>query len=211
MDTKPRLLYFDFFGRGEPIRMLFSFFKIDFEDVVLPFEGFENEKHKYKYGKLPVVEMDGMAMPETRSILRYICLKNGHHPTDPVPNYKVNQILDHFYDIEVAFYNAGFFTKEEDQPEALKKFFHTTFASSVAVMEDTLKENVSQDYLVGDKLTAADVVYVDFVYSQVLNSNYGGRDAENKEILKKFPLFNAYIEKRKADFPRLENRPNWAM
>lgn len=61
--TKPKLIYFEMYGRGEPIRLLFSFFKIDYEDILIPYEGFKNEKQKYKYGKVPVVEMDGMVMP----------------------------------------------------------------------------------------------------------------------------------------------------
>ena len=103
---------------------------------------------------------------------------------------------------------ACFYAKKEDQVELTRKFYDTTFADSLAAMETTLKENVSQDFLVGDKLTAADVVYVEFIYSQALNPNHEGRDAKNKEIISKFPLFSAYVEKRKADFPRLENRPN---
>ena len=116
MDTaKPKLHYFACYGRGEPIRLLFDFLKIDYEEVVVPDVGTEGwDREKYEYKKVPIVEMDGMVMPETRAILRYICLKNGHHPVDPVNNYKVNALLDHFYDLEVAFYNACFFTKPED-------------------------------------------------------------------------------------------------
>lgn len=78
---------------------------------------------------------------------------------------------------------------------------------SLVSEEKKLKENVSQEYLVGDKLTAADIVFIDFVYSQMLNPKHEDRVAYNTEILKKFPLFSAYIEKRKADFPRLKTRP----
>lgn len=55
MDTKPKLHYFDIYGRGEPIRALFSFFKIDYEEVVVDSETFGTEKSKYKYGRIPIV------------------------------------------------------------------------------------------------------------------------------------------------------------
>lgn len=86
--------------------------------------------------------------------------------------------------MEVAFYKACFFAKPEDQTELTKKFFHTTVIESLTAIEKKLKENVSQEYLVGDKLTAADVVFVDFAYSQMLNPNHEDRVAYVKEILK---------------------------
>ena len=50
-----------------------------------------------------MLEIDGMQLVESKSILRYIALKHGLHPMDPLNNYKVNSLIDRKIDMEKAF------------------------------------------------------------------------------------------------------------
>ncbi len=91
--------------------------------------------------------------------------------------------------------------KEEERKEAIENFDKTKAIPTIVALEKRLKENSSQDYLVGDKLTAADVVWVDFIWSHALNpSNPEDTNKVTEEKLKEAPLFWAYVNKRKADF-----------
>ena len=70
-----------------------------------------------------------------------------------------------------------------------------------------LEANSNQDYLVGDKISMADILFLDFRYS-----SFGGITEElkqaNIERFKPYPKLVAYFEKRRPDFAKtLDNRP----
>lgn len=122
MESKPKFHYFDAWARGEPIRLLLSHLKIEWEEVVIPYPPLKPEvKEKYEFGKVPMLEIDGMELVESKSILKYIALKHGLHPTDPINNYKVNSLVARYIDFEGAMYKA-YFAKEEEKEQALKDF-----------------------------------------------------------------------------------------
>nr|XP_020849586.1 glutathione S-transferase-like [Phascolarctos cinereus] len=78
MAGKPRLYYFDGRGRMEAVRWLLAAAGVEFEEVL--FETAEDLQNLSKGGKLmykqvPMVEIDGMKMAQTRAILRYIAAK----------------------------------------------------------------------------------------------------------------------------------------
>lgn len=60
-------------------------------------------KEKLEFGKLPMLEVDGLHLVESKAILRYIGLRSGYYPTDPLNNYKVNSLIDRYIDLENAF------------------------------------------------------------------------------------------------------------
>ena len=104
MESKPKLHYYDLWARAEPIRLLLSHLKIEYEDVLHPLPPLSEEvKAKFEFGKAPMLEIDGMQLVESKSILRYIALKHGLHPMDPLNNYKVNSLIDRKIDMEKAF------------------------------------------------------------------------------------------------------------
>ena len=77
-------------------------------------------------------------------------------------------------------------------------------------LQKRLEQNSNQDFLVGDKLSAADVVWCDLRFTALR----GAKDEEWKKMLDdifgKFDKVQAYYEKRKADFQkRLDTRPDY--
>lgn len=119
MESKPKLHYFDLWGRAEPIRLLFSHLKVEYEEEILPYPYVPEIMAKYNFGKVPMLRMDGMELYESKAILTYIALKHGLHPTDPVNNYKVNSLVDRFIDLEFGMVKI-FEAKEEEKEEAKK-------------------------------------------------------------------------------------------
>ena len=95
-----------------------------------------------EFGKVPMLEIDGLQLVESKSIMRYLALKHGMHPTDPVNNYKVNSLVDRYVDFEGAFYKA-FFTKEEEKAQAFKDFHEKEVLPTLGAIEKRLKENTS--------------------------------------------------------------------
>ena len=88
MEGKPKLYYFKFFARAEPIRFALSALGVDFEDVALKKytdgeEGdkeWEEIKHKFEFGEVPVLEIDGKSLSQSKAILRYVFQRAGQYP-----------------------------------------------------------------------------------------------------------------------------------
>lgn len=57
-------------------------------------------RENYEFRKVPVLEIDGHKLGETKAILRYLSSKNGMHPTDPYQAWKVDSLADHYSDME---------------------------------------------------------------------------------------------------------------
>ena len=85
-----KLYYLDLYGIGEPIRMLLSYLKIDYEDIRL--DGDQMIKYKteglFEFGQCPMLELDdGTRLVQTSAILNYIGTMNGMTPDDPMMRY----------------------------------------------------------------------------------------------------------------------------
>uniref|UniRef100_A0A7E4UN59 glutathione transferase n=1 Tax=Panagrellus redivivus TaxID=6233 RepID=A0A7E4UN59_PANRE len=66
------LNYFDFRGRGEPIRLLFKYAGVEFKDVRIQLADWRKIKPTTPTGKLPYLEVDGKILAESGAILRYL-------------------------------------------------------------------------------------------------------------------------------------------
>ena len=69
------LHYFDLYGRGEIFRMLFSYLKVNYTDHRVEFSEWPSVKTSTlcEFGVLPVLDINGKRLAQTRSILRYVC------------------------------------------------------------------------------------------------------------------------------------------
>ena len=81
MESKAKYHYFKAYARGEPILLLLNYLKIEWEHVEVPFPPLTPElKAKYEFGKVPMLEIDGLQLVESKSIMRYLALKHGITP-----------------------------------------------------------------------------------------------------------------------------------
>lgn len=210
MDSKPELTYWKIYGRAEPARMLMSHLKIEWtENNNISFPPTAEDKELSEFKSFPFLKMDGKKIGQSRGILRYIAAKHGLYPKEPYDLWRMESLLDHYADLESAMYKV-FFAPEDKKEEEGKKFGEGILTTTLKILENRLKENSSQEYLVGDGLTPADVVYVSFVYSAALNPKHAEAHKEKQDkfraLLATFPTAEAYFNKRKGDFPRLETR-----
>ena len=93
--------------------------------------------------------------------------------------------------------------------KGLPEFLEETFPQRMAQVEKRLKENSSQEYLVGDKLSTADCLLCNLRFSLFSN-----RDEPLQKLIEdafsKFEALNKYFEARKASFQkRLDTRPKY--
>nr|XP_020142728.1 glutathione S-transferase A2-like [Microcebus murinus] len=85
MAGKPKLHYFNVRGRMESIRWLLAAAGVEFEEqfITCP-EDWDKLKNdgRLMFGQVPMVEIDGMDLVQTRAILNYIASKHNLYGKD---------------------------------------------------------------------------------------------------------------------------------
>lgn len=204
MDSKPVVHYFEIWGRGEPIRMMLWAAKVPYENKFVPLpkeEGWKDVRDDYEFKAVPALDIDGKRLTQTSSIMRYIARKYGMAPEDPYQEYLVDSVCEVMQDIFMGMMPL-FRAAPEEKMAATKKFTEETLEVKIGYIENRLKKNSNQDYLVGDKITVADVMYLNAYYSMWLDENNKNeeRNALYKAAFDKHPVFVKYIEGMRQKF-----------
>ncbi|KAI1707461.1 putative glutathione S-transferase 5 [Ditylenchus destructor] len=97
--VKYELHDFDTRGLGEAIRLLFAYTNTPFEDVRITREQWPERKPTYKFGKVPVLKVDGQELAQSAVILRYLGEKFGLAGKDEWEKAKVNEVVDFHKDV----------------------------------------------------------------------------------------------------------------
>jgi hypothetical protein len=82
--SKPTLTFFQFSGRGEPIRLAFFIGGVDFEDKRIDMPDWPALKPTTPFGTLPNLEFDGAMYGQSNAQLRYVGKLTSLYPTDAV-------------------------------------------------------------------------------------------------------------------------------
>ncbi|CAI2379085.1 unnamed protein product [Moneuplotes crassus] len=205
-----KLYYFDVYGKGESIRLLLTHSKAEWEDVRLggpSWQEFKAEQDKCKYGQLPILEKDGKHYPQSLAILRYLGGVHGYYPEDLELRFQADEITDLIVDdFFVTIVKKYIFVKdEEEKKQSWTTLLEEHHPKHFGFLENQLKGNSSQEFLVGDSYTIADFAAIAAYISQI---NHPDRRDDVLPILEKFPLLKAYFEARTADFQEyIENLP----
>eukprot|EP00803_Ostreobium_quekettii_P006244 evm.model.scf_131.2 EVM.evm.TU.scf_131.2 scf_131:15187-15813(-) len=156
-----KLIYFDFPGRAEVIRLALFVGGLDFEDVRLTREQFLAEKADLPFGLLPVLEVDGERISQSLAILRYVGRLSGLFPADPLAAFRCDEIVQAF----------------EDLFDKLRPSMYETDVKKRAAMRAVLAEETIPDwsrrlegivrvrgtrYCAGEELTVADLMLSGF-------------------------------------------------
>ncbi|CAD5219451.1 unnamed protein product [Bursaphelenchus xylophilus] len=91
------LVYFEFRGRAEAIRLALNYAKIPFTDTRLTrqeFEKIKGEKNRFPYGQVPVLFFDGKRIAQSHSIIRYLAAEAGLAGRDRVEAAEIDEIYE---------------------------------------------------------------------------------------------------------------------
>ena len=95
-----KLTYFDFDGgRGEPIRITFHAAGIEFDDHRISFEEFMQARDAMPFRCAPVLDLDGVAVTQSNSMLRYVGKMAGLYPQDPMQALYCDETMDAVEDL----------------------------------------------------------------------------------------------------------------
>ncbi|XP_020849570.1 glutathione S-transferase-like isoform X1 [Phascolarctos cinereus] len=165
MAAKPILYYFNGRGRMESVRWLLAAAGVEFEEVFL--ETAEDLQNLIKDGKLmyeqvvPMVEIDGMKMVQSRAILRYIAAKYSLYGKDLKEQVLIDMYVEgmrDLYDIIILLPLA----LPEEQEKNLSFVNERATQRFFPVYEKALKDH-GKNYLVGNQLSWADIHLLELI------------------------------------------------
>ncbi|KAL8191432.1 UNVERIFIED_CONTAM: hypothetical protein K2H54_073686 [Gekko kuhli] len=184
MAGKPRLHYFNGRGRMESIRWLLAAAGVEFEEELMK-EKADLEKLRKDgsllFQQVPMVEIDGMKLVQTRAILNYIAAKYKLCGKDIKENALMDMYIESLMDLGEMIMHYPF--KQADAREKeLTLIIERATTRYFPVFEKALKDH-GHDYLVGNRFTRADVQLLEAILMV---------EELKPDALSKFPLLKTY-------------------
>ncbi|NXE50016.1 GSTA3 transferase, partial [Casuarius casuarius] len=158
MAGKPKLYYFDGRGKMESVRWLLAAAGVEFEEVFLKTrEQYEKllQDGALLFQQVPMVEIDGMKMVQTRAILSYIAAKYNLYGKDLKERTLIDMYVGGTEDL-MAFIMRFYFLSAEDKEKEHAHIIQEATSRYFPAYEKVLKDH-GQDFLVGNRLSWADV------------------------------------------------------
>ncbi|MDE2430374.1 MAG: glutathione S-transferase family protein [Burkholderiales bacterium] len=162
-----KLSYFDFHGgRAEPIRLALHLGGVAFEDHRFSYPEFAEFRKTTPFGQVPVMEVDGVQVTQTDSMLRYAGKLAGLYPADPLQALFCDEVA---FVVEEASIKLGptFRMTGEEQKAARLALVQGSMPVYLRWLEKQLHAH-GGEYFADGRLTVADLkVFIDI---RTLNS-----------------------------------------
>ncbi|KAJ3636073.1 hypothetical protein MTP99_008913 [Tenebrio molitor] len=153
-----KLIYFDKPGRGEPIRLLFKYGGVVFEDVLIKREDWAQLKQKTPFGQLPLLEHNGKRVNQSVSICRYLGKLVKLAGKDDWEDLEIDAVVDTITDlrakITIVRLEKNVALKKTMKEEALKE----TVPFYLSRLDALVQKN--NGFLALGRLTWADLYFV---------------------------------------------------
>ncbi|XP_044108821.1 glutathione S-transferase A4-like [Neovison vison] len=184
MATKPKLFYFRGRGRMESIRWLLAAAGVEFEEEFIETtEQYEKllKDGRLLFGQVPMVEIDGMVLTQTRAILSYLAAKYDLYGKDLKETVRINMYTDGTLDLMLMIAVAAFKPPAEKE-ESLALVVKRAKTRYFPVFEKILKDH-GEDFLVGNKFSWADIQLLEAILMV---------EELDASVLSEFPLLKAF-------------------
>ncbi|VDL65254.1 unnamed protein product [Nippostrongylus brasiliensis] len=206
-----------------PVFQLFALAGQEYEDVRYSFEEWAEHKDKTPFGHVPVLEVDGKQLCQSRAIARYLARQFGYAGKNAFDEAVADSIADQYADFmaearpfirvsvgyekgdavaEVSKANGrleGYAPPVTQAMETLaKEVFLPACRKFLTLMTNFLKNNKS-GFLVGDSLTWADLYLANFadLLPKVPTLYDGFPEAKaHAEMVRAIPALKKWIETR---------------
>ncbi|XP_055430626.1 glutathione S-transferase A2 isoform X2 [Bubalus kerabau] len=165
MAGKPKLHYFNGRGRMECIRWLLAAAGVEFEEKFIEqpedLDKLRNDG-SLMFQQVPMVEIDGIKLVQTRAILNYVATKYNLYGKDMKERALIDMYSEGVADLgEMIMFLPLCPPDQKDAKVAQIK--ERTTNRYFPAFEKVLK-NHGQDYFVGNKLSKADIHLVELLY-----------------------------------------------
>jgi glutathione S-transferase len=196
-----KLTYFNGRGRAEVSRLIFAAAGQKYEDARFEREQWPNLKPQTPLGQVPVLEVNGVKLPQSISIARFLAKQFNLAGKDNFDQAKVDAVVDTIGDLMAAFLPARRESDEAKKQELTKKFLAEELPKHLQNLE-TLGKLYGNGgaFFVGNSLTWADLFFYD-IGETVLGIDATGLDKSqwlknNRAEVEKQPKIAEYLKNR---------------
>ncbi|XP_004644669.1 glutathione S-transferase A4 [Octodon degus] len=187
MAARPRLHYPNGRGRMESVRWLLAAAGVEFDEEFLEtreqLEKLQDGDHLL-FQQVPMVEIDGMKLVQTRSILHYIAEKHQLFGRDLKERTLIDMYTEGTLDLLEPIIMHPFL-KPEYQPKEVLHMAQKAIVRYFPVFEKVLKGH-GQNFLVGNQLSLADVILLQTILAL---------EEKIPNVLASFPFLQEYSVK----------------
>lgn len=142
-------------------RLIFVVAGVDFEDVRIPDDKWQSLKPKMPFGMLPILEVDGQVICQSKAIARFLAHRFGLVGKTDMENVRLDMIVECLEDSNAPIVKM-FLEPDLTKRAALKKMYaEVQMPEHYRNLENMLKANKGGDgFFIGDKLTWADLYFI---------------------------------------------------
>lgn len=198
---KYKLTYFPVKALAEPIRMLFKYGSLDFDDVRVEKNSdiWEQLKPHTPFGQVPILEVDGQIAPQSIAIARYVAKQVKLTGKTDWDDLLIDSVVDTINDLRQKI--GQYYSENNEEIKRLRK--ETLFKEILPFYQQRL-DNLAKEnngHLVLGCLTWADIYFVgllDFLNSMAgidITEGYSGLQAVKNNVLI-IPDIKEWIETR---------------
>jgi len=166
-----KLRYFDAMGVSENIRFMFAIADVPYEDFRYPFKfvvpgDFSTIEMPEFYadrasglldpnmGRLPILEVDGVPIGQSKSIERYLAKEFGFMGTSDIEAAQIDSVCEHVRDIKERFGKVQATQGDDEKAAAIDKWYAEELATWCDKLEKSLGEG---PFAVGAQFSIADL------------------------------------------------------
>ena len=196
-----RLYYFNGRGRAEVSRLVFVIAGQKYEDI--RYEGDQWPKHKSEMplGQMPVLEVDGVKIPQSATIVRFLAKQFDLAGRDNLEQAKVDAVGDTINDLVTPFIPSRLEQDPVRKEELTKKYFAEDLPKHLKNLE-ILAELYSDGgpFFVGNRLTWVDLLFYDLFESLLAHDGNCLNDhpwlKQNRVTVEQQPKIAEYLKTR---------------
>ncbi|XP_048353295.1 glutathione S-transferase 3-like [Sphaerodactylus townsendi] len=195
MSEKPKLTYFNGRGRMESIRWLLAAAGVEFVEEFLETKNQLSKLIKdgcLLFDQVPLVEMDGLKLVQTKAILNYIAEKYKLRGKDLKDRAQIDMYVEGTMDLMGMFLMYPFSPPEQKKTQ-LASIIEKATTRYFPVYEKALKQH-GQQFLVGNCFSWADVQLLEAILMV---------EEKKPDVLSSFPQLQAFKE-RTSNIPTIK-------
>ena len=197
-----KLIYFNGRGRAEVSRLIFVVADQKYEDFRFENEQWPALKSQMPLGQVPVLEIDGVKLPQSGAIARFLAKQFNLAGKDNLEQAKVDAVADTIHDLVTPFVPSRMEQDETKKQELTKKYFVEELPKHLENLEILAKlYGAGGPWFVGNHLTWVDLLF--YVLFEFLLGIQG-------DCLDKHPWLKqnrTEVEKQPKIAEYLKNRP----
>jgi glutathione S-transferase len=213
--------YFHGRGIGEPIRLLLKVGGIDFVDhryTLDEFAAMAELKAKVPFWQIPALEVDGVFLGQTDSLMRFAARLANLYPHDSLEAARSDMIVVHQADVHSAIAKMSFdgvpgapgtqMVPEQERQKRIGAWFETTLPGLL----ERLERLAGHGFMVGTTLTWADICIFNRltqlldIDENLLSGNFAKLRAVYENVAT-LPSVREWIDEHTKDYPRGNTMP----